>query len=104
MRNSLQDAYFHALFEGIKSPYLVLDIRRDHIVRDAIVQVDLADVSDMHKQLRIQFAGEEAVDEGGVQKEFFQLLMKSMFKEDYGRIIHAMPAPVLTSCYQVYLL
>jgi hypothetical protein len=86
MRNSLQDAYFHALFEGVKSPYLVLDIRRDHIVRDAIVQIDLKESGDLHKQLRIQFSGEEAVDEGGVQKEFFQLLMKSMFKEDYGKL------------------
>lgn len=28
------------------------------------------------KQLRVQFVGEPGIDEGGVRKEFFQLLIK----------------------------
>lgn len=28
--------------------------------------------------------GEEGVDEGGVQKEFFQLLVRELFNPDYG--------------------
>ena len=40
--------------------------------------------SDFKKQLRVQFIGEEAVDEGGVQKEFFQLVVREMFEPKYG--------------------
>jgi ubiquitin-protein ligase E3 A len=40
--------------------------------------------AELRKQLRVHFVGEEAVDEGGVQKEFFQLLVREMFDEKYG--------------------
>lgn len=36
------------------------------------------------KQLRIQFDGEQAVDEGGVSKEFYQLITDELFCPDYG--------------------
>lgn len=39
MRHELQDAFFRAMFIGVNSPYLVLEIRRDHIIRDALYQV-----------------------------------------------------------------
>ena len=30
------------------------------------------------------FKGEEGIDEGGVQKEFFQLILRQMFDLNYG--------------------
>ena len=39
---------------------------------------------DLKKQLRVQFRGEEGLDEGGVQKEFFQLLVEELFNQDFG--------------------
>lgn len=41
MRHELQDAFFRAMFIGVNSPYLVLDIRREFIIRDALYQVNL---------------------------------------------------------------
>lgn len=38
----------------------------------------------MKKQLKVQFVGEEGVDEGGVQKEFFQLVVRELFDLKYG--------------------
>lgn len=38
----------------------------------------------MKKQLKVQFSGEEGVDEGGVQKEFFQLAIRELFDVKYG--------------------
>jgi ubiquitin-protein ligase E3 A len=32
----------------------------------------------------VQFIGEEGVDEGGIAKEFFQLLLRDIFDPDYG--------------------
>lgn len=35
--------------------------------------------ADLRKQLRVEFRGEEGIDEGGLQKEFFQLLVEKLF-------------------------
>ena len=40
---------------------------------------------DLRKQLRIEFNGEEGVDEGGLQKEFFQLLVERLFDPRCGK-------------------
>ncbi|KAI9498288.1 hypothetical protein BDB00DRAFT_755039 [Zychaea mexicana] len=89
MRHELQDAFFRALFEdtGVNSPYLVLGIRRDHIVSDTLHQLEQKTIHDLKKQLRVQFVGEEGVDEGGVQKEFFQLVIRELFDPKYGMFI-----------------
>ncbi|KAI8084518.1 uncharacterized protein BX664DRAFT_337173 [Halteromyces radiatus] len=84
MRHELQDAFFRALFQGVNSPYLVLEIRRDHIIEDTLQQLEEKSIHDLKKQLRIQFVGEEGVDEGGVQKEFFQLMVRELFDLKYG--------------------
>jgi len=33
---------------------------------------------------QVQFVGEDGIDEGGVQKEFFQLIMAQIFDVNYG--------------------
>jgi hypothetical protein len=38
----------------------------------------------LKKELKVIFVGEEGVDEGGVKKEFFQLLVERLFDFDYG--------------------
>lgn len=40
---------------------------------------------DLRKQLRVEFHGEEGVDEGGLQKEFFQLIIEKLFDPMYGK-------------------
>lgn len=39
---------------------------------------------DLKKQLFVEFAGEQGLDEGGVSKEFFQLVVEHIFNADYG--------------------
>ena len=39
---------------------------------------------DLKKQLYVEFDGEEGVDEGGVSKEFFQLIVEEIFNPDIG--------------------
>ena len=36
------------------------------------------------KPLRVIFENEPAIDEGGVKKEYFQLVFKELFKPDWG--------------------
>ena len=39
---------------------------------------------DLRKQLRVEFHGEEGIDEGGLQKEFFQLIVEKLFDPMHG--------------------
>lgn len=35
----VQDAFFRSIFAGPQDPYLLLRIRREHLIRDALTQV-----------------------------------------------------------------
>lgn len=41
--------------------------------------------SSLKKQLVVEFEGEQGIDEGGVSKEFFQLVVEEIFNPDIGR-------------------
>ncbi|KAK9903911.1 hypothetical protein WJX75_000261 [Coccomyxa subellipsoidea] len=69
---------------GSAVPFLVLRVRRgDHLVHDTLLQIQNAGMA-IRRPLKVQFIGEEGVDEGGVQKEFFQLLMRELFDANFG--------------------
>lgn len=75
---------FQQLFMGNNfSPYLVLRIRRERLIPTSIDALSVPS-EDMKKQLKVQFVGEEGIDEGGVKKEWFQLLVKELFDVKYG--------------------
>ncbi|KAF9586084.1 putative E3 ubiquitin-protein ligase HTD2 [Lunasporangiospora selenospora] len=84
MREKLQLTFFRVLFEGVIPPFLKLTIRRDHIIEDALVQLQHKTHEDLKKQLKVKFVDEEGIDEGGVQKEFFQLAMRELTDQKYG--------------------
>ncbi|XP_072171197.1 ubiquitin-protein ligase E3A-like [Diadema setosum] len=69
------------------NPYLKLKVRRDHVVDDALVRLEMIAMDnplDLKKQLYVEFEGEQGVDEGGVSKEFFQLVIEEIFNPDIG--------------------
>jgi len=49
--------------------------------------VAMENPKDLKKQLVVEFEGEQGVDEGGVSKEFFQLIVEEIFKPDYGKFL-----------------
>ena len=62
---------------------LILNIRRDHLIEDTLNEVSKPDINFQNK-LKVKFKGEEGVDEGGVRKEFFILLIRQIFDPNYG--------------------
>lgn len=46
--------------------------------------VAMENPKDLKKQLVVEFDGEQGIDEGGVSKEFFQLIVEEIFNPDYG--------------------
>jgi ubiquitin-protein ligase E3 A len=75
------------LFTGQGAPYLVFRVRRAFLIRDTISQTTQHPPEDLRKELKVQFLGEEGIDQGGVQKEFFQLIVRSIFDPAYGMFV-----------------
>ncbi|EME28106.1 ubiquitin-protein ligase E3 [Galdieria sulphuraria] len=73
---------------GTDSPYCYLHVRRASLVQDALSVISNADPRELRKPLRVVFLGEEGVDEGGLQKEFFQLITAELFSADYGMFVY----------------
>ena len=65
------------------SIYLIVLIRRNQIIEDSLNTLVNAG-KDLKKPLKVKFKDEPGVDEGGVQKEFFQLLVRELFDVEYG--------------------
>ena len=61
----------------------ILNIRRDHLIEDTLNEVSKPDMNFQNK-LKVKFKGEQGVDEGGVRKEFFILLVRQIFDPNYG--------------------
>jgi len=66
------------------NPYLMLKINRDNIVQDTLQKVTSLPPAEYRKKLRIVFEGEPGIDEGGVKKEFFQLLVEKLYDPNYA--------------------
>lgn len=74
-----------AASDSAASPYLVLEVRRSHIVEDTLQRVvNTHPKWQLKKPLRVKFVGEAGVDEGGVRKEFFQVMVRQLFNPDFG--------------------
>ncbi|KAI2658144.1 putative E3 ubiquitin-protein ligase HERC4 [Labeo rohita] len=79
----------HSLFlsgGGVESvnPCLILIVRRENVVGDSMEVLRKSKNVDYKKPLKVIFVGEEAVDAGGVRKEFFLLIMKELLDPKYG--------------------
>jgi E3 ubiquitin-protein ligase HECTD2 len=78
---------WHASKGMSADPYFHLLVRREHIIDDSFKAIRQA-VGSMSnvtsKKLRVHFDGEEAVDAGGPQKEWFLILTQKLFSEKLG--------------------
>lgn len=68
--------------------YNILEVRREKLVEDAIRKIPAMQPSDLSRKLMVVFSGEQAIDQGGVSREFFQLLCNSIFSEDFGMFVN----------------
>ncbi|KAJ5380972.1 uncharacterized protein N7496_003400 [Penicillium cataractarum] len=69
------------------STYLVLVVRRDSVLTDALNQLWRREKRELMRPLKVQMGmdeGEEGLDHGGVQQEFFRVLMSEALDPSYG--------------------
>ncbi len=76
-----------ALLQGVNPQlfqFLDIRIRRERVLEDALNQI-VGRPHELKKPLRVTFISqgveEEGLDQGGVKKEFFQLLTREIFNE-----------------------
>ncbi|XP_029453752.1 probable E3 ubiquitin-protein ligase HERC3 isoform X2 [Rhinatrema bivittatum] len=83
---NLQNVFMLLTLEPLmaRNPFLVLHVRRSNLVGDALRELSIYSDIDLKKPLKVIFDGEEAVDDGGVTKEFFLLLLKELLNPVYG--------------------
>ncbi|KAJ1670823.1 putative E3 ubiquitin-protein ligase [Coemansia sp. RSA 25] len=92
MDSKVKEAVISALFQNFSNgqqqnqPHLKLLIRRRCLVEDSLHQLATHE-QDLKKRLKIEFAGEEGVDAGGLAKEWFMLLVRELMNPMYGMFV-----------------
>jgi len=71
-------------FRHLRSPYFVLKVNRSNIIEDTLNVLQSQEDITLRRPLKVKFIGEDGVDEGGVKKEFFQILVRNLFDAQYG--------------------
>ncbi|EHY57923.1 hypothetical protein ABEF92_001502 [Exophiala dermatitidis] len=67
--------------------FFVLTIRRDNVLDDAINQIWRRQRRELMRPLRVRLGkdeGEDGLDHGGVQQEFFRVVFAEAFRPEYG--------------------
>lgn len=75
------------LLQTASGKFLVLDISRDGVVRDAFDQLWRREARELLRPLKVHLGeegGEEGFDSGGVQQEFFRLAIAECLDPDFG--------------------
>ncbi|XP_070249068.1 probable E3 ubiquitin-protein ligase HERC6 isoform X2 [Myotis yumanensis] len=70
------------------SPEFSLRVRRSHLVDDALRQLNQAEVTDLRKELVIEFINEIRSVGYGVKSEFFYFIFQEMTKTEYGMFMY----------------
>jgi len=71
---------------GLGHLNLRIDVHRDNLLEDALNQLS-SKSRQLKMPLKVTFVGEQGIDEGGVRKEFFHLLMDELFNPNYAMFL-----------------
>jgi ubiquitin-protein ligase E3 A len=85
-----QEAVQMTMFGYEDNPFLLLRVRREKLMIDSldlIMTIKLSSLRDFKKPLKVKFEGEAGIDEGGLVKEWFQLLVGQIFSPQYGMFV-----------------
>lgn len=82
------DPVYQDVVRAAINPYLLLQVRRGQLIEDTMSQIS-SKLKDLKKPLKVQYVGggEEGLDLGGVQKEFFQLIIEAAFNPAHAMFV-----------------
>ena len=68
---------------NIQNAFFFFFVNRNNLIEDTLNAVSNPSIN-LQKPLKVKFVNEQGVDEGGVKKEFFLLLVRQLFDANYG--------------------
>lgn len=83
MMNSFNDILNDLNVVNMINMYLYLEVRRNNLIEDTLNFISNPNIN-LKKALKVKFVGEQGIDEGGVKKEFFLLLIRQLFDPNYS--------------------
>lgn len=87
--NQMNNITSNLMINGeILNPYLIMQIKRINMIEDSLNLLVNPQIN-FRKQLKIKFIGEQGIDEGGVKKEYFLLLVRQIFNPEYGMFTYS---------------
>ena len=90
--NSQKDIILESVFnllnenntqQSLDNLNFTLSVRRDNLIEDTLKQLSKPNIN-LRCPLKIDFIGEEGVDQGGLKKEFFMLITRKIFTKEYN--------------------
>lgn len=82
VQNTLQGEGLFSMINA-QSIFLMLKVNRNNLIKETLDAVSSPSIN-LQKPLKVKFENEQGVDEGGVRKEFFMLLVRQLFDPNYG--------------------
>lgn len=64
-----------------------MEVRRNKILEDSVTFFGSVPATELHKWIRIQFFNEPGIDAGGLEREWFGLVVKELFSPEQGLFI-----------------
>lgn len=88
MERKAEEAFINSLDKRIAiDVYFRVKVRREFIVQDSLRCIKL-NTPNLKKSLRVQFVNELGIDAGGLKKEWFLLLTRSLFSPEAGMFVN----------------
>lgn len=88
MERKAEEAFITSLDQRIPIDiYFRVKVRRDYIVQDSLKCIQL-NQGNLKKSLKVQFIDEPGIDAGGLKKEWFLILTKSIFSHQTGLLVN----------------
>jgi alpha-tubulin suppressor-like RCC1 family protein len=84
LRIDAREHQIQTFFQTPTDPLFILAVRREYLVKDALQKLSSANSNDFSKKLIVQFIEEAGIDEGGLSKEFFQLIVNEIMNPIHG--------------------
>ena len=87
--STIRDQFIKEKLKTACTTYLLLGIRREHLLEDAFNGVYKRELRELLKPLKVKFLDsfEEGVDQGGPQYEFFNVLLKEVMEPKFGMFV-----------------
>ena len=81
-----------SLIEGrMPTPYFKIRLSRQNLLSEALSLIELQDQENpatLRKQLFVEFENEQGIDQGGVSKEFFQLVIDELLNKGFSMALN----------------